>query len=326
VEVAIGGSFGIDEARRLAQLSGRPVTWSGWPLMPPPGGDARGAEQAVDASTVGDAPVFPQFPCRPIVNQVTLRDPFPLRSASGAFLEIFRADPSDRLALYRHDGWRRRAKAQLDPVWAARIACATVQETQAHAVLRNGPTLGELAAREGTSAFDVLVDLSLADGLATRFRVAVANTNEAVIEHLLADRRCLLGLSDAGAHVSQLCDANYATYLLGYWVRERGALPLELAVWRLTGQPASFYGLADRGRIAAGAAADLVAFDATRVGTTDAERVWDFPQGTDRLVARSTGIERVWVNGVLVRSGEENLTDVAPGQRLGSGARPPGVR
>src|SRR4029453_17726083 len=113
-------------------------------------------------------------------------------------------------------------------------------------------------ARDGTTLFDVLVDLSVADGLATRFKVAVANTDDRVISHLLADRRCLVGLSDAGAHVTQLCDANYATYLLGYWVRERGALPLEFAVWRLTGQPAAVYGLDDRGVIATGAAADLV--------------------------------------------------------------------
>jgi N-acyl-D-aspartate/D-glutamate deacylase len=320
IEIAIGGGVGIDEARALAQDTGRPVTWSGTPLMPAPGEDPRAAEDAVDAATRGGAPVFPQFPCRAIVNQVTLRDPFPLRSASEAFLEIFRTDPADRLALYRDERWRQRAKAQLQPAWAARLATATVEETEVHRDLRNGPTLGELAEREGTTPFDVLVDLSVADGLDTRFRVAVANTNEGAIELLLADRRCLLGLSDGGAHVSQLCDANYATYLLAHWVRERGVLPLELAVWRLTGQPASFYGLHDRGRIAVGAAADLVAFDPARVGTADAERVWDFPDGTDRLVARSTGIERVWVNGVPVRSGGQELAGVAPGRRLSSRA------
>ena len=54
------------------------------------------------------------------------------------------------------------------------------------------------------------------------------------IADLLHYPNLLLGLSDAGAHTSQLCDANYATWLLGHWWRGRGTLSLEQAVWRLT--------------------------------------------------------------------------------------------
>jgi N-acyl-D-aspartate/D-glutamate deacylase len=317
IEVALGGSFGVEDAVRTARLSGRPVTWSGAQIMPMAGEDRRDeALRAVEESSPADAVLFPQFACRPIVNQVTLLDPFPLRSASDGFLEALHADHDARLALYADEGWRRRAKANLLPMWEPRLAAMTVQETRVHGDLANGPTLGELAAREGTTPFDVLVDLSVADGLETRFRIAVANTDEWVTEHLLRDRRCLVGLSDAGAHVTQLCDANYATHLLGYWVRERGVLPLEVGVWRLTGQPAAVYGLSDRGRIAEGAAADLVAFDAERIGTGPAERVWDFPGGTDRLVAPSTGVECVWVNGTRVRAWGKDVPGVAPGQRL----------
>src|SRR6185503_1873207 len=107
-------------------------------------------------------------------------------------------------------------------------------------------------AQQGTTVLDVLVDLALADGLTTRCKVAVANTDEGLIEQMLRDPRCMVGLSDGGAHVSQLCDANYATDLLGHWVRERGVMPLEVGVWRLTGQPAAVYGLHDRGRIGEG--------------------------------------------------------------------------
>src|SRR6185436_19127295 len=96
----------------------------------------------------------------------------------------------------------------------------------------------------------------------------------------------------------QICDANFATHLLSHWVREQGTIPMEYAVWRLTGQPASFLGLSDRGFVKPGLAADLVAFDPDRVGPQPLERVWDLPAGADRLVSRSTGIEHVWVNGV----------------------------
>jgi N-acyl-D-amino-acid deacylase len=317
VEIAIGGSFTIEDAVRMAVVSSRPVTWTGSVLVPSAGENgATAAAEAVELSSASGAAVFPQFPCRPIVNQVTLLDPFPLRSASDGFLEILQADAAERINLYSDDGWRRRTREGLQPAWEQRLGQATVQETQVHVGIHNGPTLAELAFREGTTPFDVLIDLSLTDGLATRFRIAVANSDELVIAQLLRDRRCLLGLSDGGAHVSQLCDADYATHLLGYWVREQQALPLEQAVWRLTAHPAAFYGLNDRGRIAVGYAADLVAFDPASIGSTEVERLWDFPGGTDHLVARSTGIQFVWVNGYLTHANGNDVAGVAPGKLL----------
>ena len=50
----------------------------------------------------------------------------------------------------------------------------------------------------------------------------LANDDEDGIATLLPEEGCTLGLSDAGAHVTQLCDAPLATDLLGHWVREQG--------------------------------------------------------------------------------------------------------
>jgi N-acyl-D-aspartate/D-glutamate deacylase len=130
----------------------------------------------------------------------------------------------------------------------------------------------------------------------------------------------LLGLSDAGAHTSQLCDANAPTHLLGYWMRERGALSLEDAVWRLSGQPAEVFGLRDRGVIRRGAVADLVAFDPATVGSRGLERVRDLPGGADRVIVRSVGVEHVWVGGTCVRRDGVDLDGVAPGRLLRNGA------
>ena len=129
----------------------------------------------------------------------------------------------------------------------------------------------------------------------------------------------MLGLSDAGAHTSQLCDANAPTHLLGYWTRERKVLSLEDAVWRLSGQPAEVFGLRDRGVIRAGAIADLVAFDPATVGSQRLERVRDLPGGADRVVARSIGVEHVWVGGTRVRRDGVDLAGVAPGRLLRNG-------
>jgi N-acyl-D-aspartate/D-glutamate deacylase len=163
-----------------------------------------------------------------------------------------------------------------------------------------------------------MVDLALSDNMKTRFRVVMDNDGDDEIGALLADRRTLLGLSDAGAHASQLCDACYSTHLLGHWVRERNALSLEEAVWRLTGHPHQAFRLAERGLVREGFYADLVAFDPERIGCTPVERVTDQPGGADRLVVRSTGIEHTWVNGTPTRVAGEDLPAVAPGQLLRS--------
>jgi N-acyl-D-aspartate/D-glutamate deacylase len=136
--------------------------------------------------------------------------------------------------------------------------------------------------------------------------VVIGNYNEAELGQMLTDDRPLLGLSDAGAHASQLCDAVFSTHLLEHWVRETSVLSLEKAVWRLSGQPASFFGLPDRGTIAPGNWADLVAFDPDVIAVEPLRRVWDLPGGTDRVVAGSQGIHWVWVNGhTIVADGKD---------------------
>jgi N-acyl-D-amino-acid deacylase len=107
--------------------------------------------------------------------------------------------------------------------------------------------------------------------------------------------------------------------VLGHWVRERSALSLEQAVWRLTDQPHQVFRLADRGPLREGFHADLVAFDPDTVGITEAERIFDQPGGADRVIVRSTGIEHVWVNGVPIRSRGADSAAVGAGRLLTTG-------
>jgi N-acyl-D-amino-acid deacylase len=90
----------------------------------------------------------------------------------------------------------------------------------------------------------------------------------------------------------------YGTFprVLGHYVRERGVIPLETAVRKMTGMPAELLGLADRGTIAEGMAADLVVFDARSVGDRATfEEPHQYP----------TGIEYVLVNGAVAVEGGE---------------------
>jgi N-acyl-D-aspartate/D-glutamate deacylase len=130
----------------------------------------------------------------------------------------------------------------------------------------------------------------------------------------------LLGLADSGAHVSQLCDACFATDLLGNWVRGRAVMPLERAIHKLTAEPAGVYGLTDRGVVAPGMAADLCVFDPDTVAPGPIRRVYDFPANGERLTAdEPVGMTHVLVNGTPIRvDGAPDATGLEdrPGQVL----------
>jgi N-acyl-D-aspartate/D-glutamate deacylase len=323
MQATAGATLFIDQFAEISEATGRPVSWTA--LLT--GMFGKGAAlRAVDATEEAGGEVWPQVSCRPLVMQLTLADPFALSMVEG-FDEVLAAERPERAAFYRDPAWRDRARPHVNKFWGDRLTNATVQETELHPELRGGPTLGALAAERGADPFDVLCDLALEEDLGTRFRVVLANDDDEEIGQLLQDRRTVLGLSDAGAHASQLCDANFSTFLLAEWTRKRGILSLEDAVWRLTDSVARAFRLDGRGRIAEGYAADLVAFDPDTVDTTELERVHDLPGGADRLIARSVGIEHMWVNGVAVRrhGADLDLDGTAPGTVMEAGTLDPGA-
>ncbi len=260
--------------------------------------------------------MYPQIACRPIVMQIGLTDPFPLAEID-VWKEVLARPRDERIELYTDAAWRDRARDVTLEAWGHRWSKTSVEETEAHPDAIGIP-LDQLAAARATTPFDLMLDLALTDGMATRYRIVMENDDEDEVGELLADKRTLLGLSDAGAHASQLCDACYSTHLLSHWVRDRQALSLEDAVWRLTGHPHQVFRLPERGLVQEGFFADLVAFDPDSVGCTPVERRHDLPGGADRLVVRSTGVEHVWVNGVATREAGQDIAGIEPGRLLRS--------
>jgi len=300
LQATLGPGLFLDEFARIARATGRPVSWTALlgGMLGPDGHRAVLAESA--ALQAAGLRVVPQVSCRPLVLEFQWKAPFPLESMS-IFRPVSAADVPGRRAIYADPEFRAKLRHRIDAGPLARPFRDMVVGDHAPDPSLNGRRVRDVAAARGVHPVDAALDLALAGGLETRFRLAVLNTDETTVAELLAHPATMIGLSDAGAHASQLCDACAPTDLLGRWVREKGVLSLEEGVRRLTSQPADVFGIHGRGRLAVGHAADVTVFDPATVGCGPLRRVHDLPAGADRLVSDAYGIRAVVVNGVLVR-------------------------
>jgi len=168
-----------------------------------------------------------------------------------------------------------------------------------------GRSIADICAANGRDPVDVFFDLALEEDLKTVFTGRILNVDEAKVLEILRNDGALVSLSDAGAHNTLLCDAGYAMYLYGRWVRENKALDLPTAIRKVTSDAADVYGIIDRGRLSVGAFADMILFDPETITITRMERHKDMPAGGERLLRRAPGLLGTWVNGVQVFDGTD---------------------
>ncbi|MAG29476.1 MAG: amidohydrolase [Deltaproteobacteria bacterium] len=315
IGAALGGGFAFDEVYDFQRRVGVPVTYTA--LLAIPGLWQHGS--AIHAKEVAKGTgVWPQITVRKITLQQQLKAPFAFDQAD-CFASLYAEAPEKRSERYRDPEWRKRAIEELahTPL-PTRWENFELAESEVHADLVDRK-LEDIAKERGEHPFDSMVALSLEEGLETRFRYVQGNDDEEGVAHLLQQEQMALGLSDAGAHVGMLCDAPLPTDLLGNWVRERGVIPLEQAVHKLTGEPAGIFRFEDRGELREGAHADICVFDPDEVAPGEIRRVQDFPAGADRLTADTpSGIRHVLVNGTPIQEDGESLADrldQKPGQR-----------
>ena len=178
----------------------------------------------------------------------------------------------------------------------------------AHAAYE-GQSIGAVAKKQGAHPIDFMLDLALSENLDTLFTATLLNSDEDAVGRMLNDPNAIVSLSDAGAHLTFLCDAGFGLHLLGHWVRERKLMPLEKAVKKLTTEPAQLFGIRGRATIAAGNWADLLLFDPRTVGRAPSKRVYDLPAGGSRIHTPGIGVHGVWVNGKLVADSNGILKD-----------------
>ena len=309
------GDEDVELLRQLTRATGRPVTWLALFAHP---GDPAFHDQTF--AKLGDLvkQAIPQVTPRPIMSQGDLKSP----TMFGSFVSwqrAFNRTPAEQIALYRDPEFREAFRQELESrkrshMWGQmRVLEVGRPELSGHV----GRTLEEIAAAQGKRPVDAYFDLGIADGLETRFQSSTFNFDPAGIERLITDDRCLIGLSDGGAHVDFICDVGYATALLDLWVRKRRALTLEKAVHKLTQVPATVFGIPDRGVLAEGKVADLVLFDPDTVSAKTPRYAYDLPCNGRRLVAESEGIKATFVAGTQLYD-EGRHSGAMPGRVLRS--------
>ena len=290
----------------IAAQSGRPVMIAA--MFVDPGDPTRVFRELgqIESARARGRELWAQVGCFPLGMEFTLRHPYPLEAFlawrpailagddEAAYRRVL-ADPSFRKSLKEEaatPGVPNRFSYKTFP----HLAIAEVRRAEHQSLV--GRTIGELAAQSGRDPWDVFLDFGLDGELDAMFDCKLFNTDENEVRRLLRHQHAAVALSDAGAHLSFLCDAGFGLHLFGHWARERGDFTLPEAIKRVTSDVATAYRISDRGRLAPGAWADLLLFDPATVGRGAKRRVHDLPTGATRLDTPAVGLHGVWVNGV----------------------------
>lgn len=328
VEITMGGTrpsrlAEVDRYIELARAARRPVTMVSLRHNPARPAEHREILARVEAAWRDGLRIHPQGTCSPLTATFSLTGAFVffrfpvwkrvLEAPLGAWGSVFR-DPEFREEFRRAAGRTAFFLGDTAPLRVSSVGRAEFERFV-------GQPIAEVAAAMGRDPVDAMFDLALQDDLKTEFVVAIMNTDAAAVAEIFTHPRVVLGLSDAGAHLTLFSEAGQTSRLLGHWVRERKALSLEAAVRLITGAPAEIFGIRDRGRLAPGLAADITVFDPERISDHEPELVHDLPDGGPRLVTRASGIVGSFVNGQPVIQ-DGRIPEAAEVQRAGRVLRP----
>ncbi|HEV8259467.1 MAG TPA: amidohydrolase family protein [Burkholderiales bacterium] len=243
----------------------------------------------------------------PLSFDFTLRDPY-LMFSHDAFDRVKAARPEELPGIYADPAFRHRFHENLADPQPGILFHGDWSKVEV-----DEKSVADLARAAGRDPLDWFFDLPIDTPLIAK----LFQNNDAGVAPLLKHESGVLALSDAGAHLIFMCDAGFGLHFLRHWVRETETFTLAEGVRRLTSDPAAKYRIPDRGRIAAGAWADLLLFDPAKVGPSALVRRKDLPAGGARMLRHPEGVHGVWVNGTQIHNGRDYLPLASgPGQVL----------
>ena len=322
-QITKGAATSIEFIEELSALSGRPVQVC--PMLQDPGhpADVFDCMDAYAAATSRGRELYGQVTPFPEIMDFNLREPYPLESLSSWQPAMAASGDEDLMAVFRDLSFRERVKSELETAGAPfrfsnQWNTMTIKsKVSSERRVPDKKSIAEMAKAQDKHPLDCMLDLALSERLETNFTVGMFNAEEDAVTRLLTHERACIGLGDAGAHLTFFCQAGTGLYLLQRFVRERGDLTLQDAIYRLTQQPAEAMRIGGRGRIMVGAHADLFLFDADTVGIGERCMVDDLPGGLERVHTPPLGIHGVWVNGQRVVDASGSLVQqIQPGSVL----------
>ncbi len=180
-----------------------------------------------------------------------------------------------------------------------------------------GPSesLQAVAEGRGEEVAQTFIRLSLETEGKALFTLRFFNQNIDALAKAISSDFCLPSLGDAGAHVSQIMDSGWATFVMTHWHRDTGLFSLPEVVRRLTSAPARIIGLKDRGTLEVGKKADINVIELAALSERMPEIVNDFPGGAARFIQKANGYRATLCNGEVILEHDQH-TGARPGNVL----------
>lgn len=301
----------------VSRATGRPVTFGLAQSRTHPEAYA-GMLERIAASNERGAKIFAQSTTRGIgvLFGFVNRTPFDRGSSWRALRSLSLDQKVEKL---RDDAYRaqmvKESLADLPPIDFGQIFL--LPEGEARYDCPANTSLAAHAERLGVSAPEAFILVSLEREGQALFNYPFLNPTFDAVEHLLDDPNVIIGLGDSGAHCGQIMDASLPTYFLNYWVKERGHFSLAEAIHKLTLEPATLFGIQDRGVLREGAYADINVIDLDNLELPPPTFVKDLPGGSGRYIQKSKGYVNTLVNGQVFMEGLDE-TGARAGQVLRS--------
>jgi N-acyl-D-amino-acid deacylase len=175
-----------------------------------------------------------------------------------------------------------------------------------------GKKLSEIAKMRHTSPEETIIDLVIADHSRVEviyFLMSEENVKKQIGLPWMAYGSDEASMAPEGVFLKSSCHprayGNFAR-LLGHYVRDEKIIPLETAIYHLTGMPAGWLKLKKRGTLKTGNYADIVVFDPA---TVKDNATYEKPHQL------ASGVEDVFVNGTQVLKAGTH-TNAKPGRAV----------
>jgi N-acyl-D-amino-acid deacylase len=278
----------------------------------------------LDRASAAGAPVFSMLIARPFDRPVVIGPENHHYLSVFPWERMLKLPHAERIAALRDSAVRDELRTAVEhynrdaakgttvppPLWHNVFVDRVVHPEHEHLQSRS---IADIAAEQGVSPADAMLDLALAEDLATEFRWRTESPEWAeAVATAQRDSRMLIGTSDGGAHLARDDGADWSSYFLRSWVLDRKVWTLEEGIRQITQMPAALLGFRDRGTLTVGSWADMMIFDPDTIGPWRKEFVFDLPGGVGRFKAWGQGVLATIVNGqVIVDHGR--LTDRLPG-------------